>query len=55
MEILLLNVIGSAAVASAIIAGAMSTRLSKELAGSAHDRSDSGRGKPVRGVFKVRP
>jgi len=40
MEIFLLNVMGSAAVASAVLAGAMSNRLSKELAGAARDHSD---------------
>jgi hypothetical protein len=35
MEMVLLNVMGSAAVASAVIAGVMSTRLSRAMAGMA--------------------
>ncbi len=52
MEIFLLNVMGSAAVASAILAGAISSRLSKELAGSARGGSDSCSEKPARSVFR---
>jgi H+/gluconate symporter-like permease len=33
VAVLLLNVMGSAAVASAVVAGVMTTRLSRELAG----------------------
>jgi hypothetical protein len=46
VEQLLLNVIGSAAVASAVVAGAMTTRLSRELAGLARCRSNPTREKP---------
>jgi hypothetical protein len=40
MDIVLLNIMGSAALASAIIAGIMSQRLSREIAGSVAIRPD---------------
>jgi len=40
MDIVLLNIMGSAALASAIIVGIMSQRLSREIAGLATIRSD---------------
>ncbi len=40
MDIVLLNIMGSAALASAIIVGIMSQRLSREIAGSVAIRSD---------------
>jgi len=46
VDVILLNVMGSAAVASAVVVAAMTNRLSKELAGlSRRDTdADSGRG-----------
>lgn len=38
MEVFLLNVMGSAAVASAVIAGLISTRLSREIAHACDSR-----------------
>jgi hypothetical protein len=55
VEIFLLNVMGSAAVASAVVAGAMSRRLSSELAGLDHSRAASCREKPGRNHFKLWP
>jgi hypothetical protein len=40
MDIVLLNIMGSAALASAIVAGIMSQRLSREIAGLATIRPD---------------
>jgi hypothetical protein len=40
MEVFLLNMMGSAAVASAVIAGVMSTRLSREIARSCDSRPE---------------
>jgi len=40
VEVILLNVMGSAAVASAVIAGVMTARLSREIAGLPDHRSD---------------
>ena len=40
MDIVLLNIMGSAALASAVIAGIMSQRLSREIAGSVAIRPD---------------
>ncbi|WP_153885307.1 hypothetical protein [Microvirga tunisiensis] len=42
MDVLLLNVMGSAAIASAVVAAVMATRLSRELAGLARDEPASG-------------
>lgn len=55
MEIFLLNVLGSAAVAAVVVVGAMSNRLSKELAGSAYGRLDSRQEQQVRTFFRLRP
>jgi hypothetical protein len=52
MEVVLLNVMGSAAVASAVIVGFMATRLSRELAGAAR-RITSG-GTPVSRISSER-
>jgi hypothetical protein len=41
MEVFLLNVMGSAAVASAVIAGLMTTRLSREIARTGNRRLES--------------
>jgi hypothetical protein len=43
MEVFLLNVMGSAAVASAVIAGLMSTRLSREIAHACDSRLEPAR------------
>jgi len=40
MDIVLLNIMGSAALASAVIAGIMTQRLSREIAGSVAIRPD---------------
>jgi hypothetical protein len=44
MEVFLLNVMGSAALASAVIAGIMTTRLSREISGCTDSHLDAGRG-----------
>ena len=48
MEVILLNVMGSAAVASAVIAGVVATRLSREMAGLRDSRSERAPEKPER-------
>jgi hypothetical protein len=53
MEMFLLNVMGSAAVASAIVVGAMTNRLSKELAGLAHNCRNSYLEKPDRNLPRL--
>ena len=42
VDVLLLNVMGSAAIASAVVAAVIATRLSRELAGLARDEPASG-------------
>jgi len=48
MEVFLLNVMGSAAVASAVIAGIITTRLSREISGSPDSHLDATRKGPER-------
>ena len=43
MEVFLLNVMGSAAVASAVIAGIITTRLSREISGTPDSHLDATR------------
>jgi len=43
VEVFLLNVMGSAAIASAVIVGVLTTRLSRELAGMTGSRPDPAR------------
>jgi len=51
MDLFLLNVIGSAAVASAVLAGIIANRLSRKIAGSSHTPSDPLDEKPSRRPF----
>jgi len=49
LDVVLLNVMGSAAVASAVIVGLMTTRLSRAMAGSAEsqpEKPNQGRSDP---------
>jgi hypothetical protein len=46
MEVFLLNVMGSAALASAVIAGIITTRLSREISGSSDSHLDAPRKGP---------
>ncbi|QRM31166.1 hypothetical protein [Microvirga sp. VF16] len=53
MEMILLKVMGSAAVASAVIAGILSLQVSRQLAGRRPGHSDSSQVKPNRNFFKA--
>ena len=46
MEVFLLNVMGSAAVASAVLAGILTTRLSREISGSPEIDMDAAGAEP---------
>lgn len=55
MEVFLLNVMGSAALASAVIAGIMTSRLSREIAGSADSPLDPAQDDSVLNQLDDRP